>query len=107
MASNPDKVTVNPPGQDALGRPNFIVEMEDGFYYLTLAVVEYNEANTGGDARKEEGVANIRRLFEQGVAAKPLRACLVVAPAAPEAAGLAGLDGGPGVNTRAFGVNTK
>lgn len=105
MADNPDSVTVDPPGLTALGRPNFIIEAADGTYYLTVALLEYSEAAAGDDEEKKAGVANVRRMFEEGVRESPRRACLVVGPPTSEAAGFAGP--APGVNTRPFGVNTN
>ena len=107
MADNPNNVTVSPPGLTALGSPNFIIEAADGTLYLSVALLEYSESAAGGDAEKQAGVANVRRLFEEGVAQQPLRACVVSGPSAA-AESLAPMDDTkPGVNTRPFGVNTN
>ena len=107
MADSADTVTVGPSGLKALGRPNFIVEAADGTLYLTIAALEYSEAAAGDDAQKKEGVATVRRMFEEGVAQRALRACEVAGPAAREATGLEIDVDAPGVNTEPPGVNTN
>ena len=109
MAGEADIVTVGPSGLKALGRPNFIIEGADRKLYLAVAVLEYDEAAAAGDAAKEEGVATVRRMFEEGVARQPLRACEV----SGQADALAGPtlmddgDGPPGMQTDPLGIQTS
>jgi hypothetical protein len=108
MATSSDIVTINPPGREALGRPNFIIEAADGTLYLTVAVLGYSEAAAGDDAARREGVATVRRAFEEGVANAPLRACEVTGRG-DAFAGPAPMDedGPPGMNTDPLGMNTQ
>ena len=110
------------PGLTALTSPNFIVE-KDGELYLAVAVLKYSEreaeAETDPELRKQkqEGVAQVRRMFEEGLSNGNLDACEVqfaakTARSSMTASSMVAFSEGdelppPGMNTEPPGMNTS
>ena len=113
----PTDVAGNLPGLTALTSPNFIVE-KDGELYLAVAVLKYSEreAEAETDAelrqRKQEGVAQVRQMFEDGLKNGNLDACEVQFAARTASASMVAFGEGdelppPGMNTEPPGMNTS
>ena len=105
------------PGLTALTSPNFIVE-KDGELYLAVAVLKYSEREAAAEAdpeikqRKQEGVAQVRQMFEEGLKAGNLDACEVQFTARATASSMVAFGEGdnlppPGMNTEPPGMNTS
>ena len=107
------------PGLTALTSPNFIVE-KDGDLYLAVAVLKYSERDAEAESdpelkrQKQDGVAQVRRMFEDGLKNGNLDACEVqfAAKTTASSASMVAFGEGdnlppPGMNTEPPGMNTS
>jgi hypothetical protein len=109
----PESVAKHLPGLTALTSPNFIVE-KDGELYLAVAVLKYSEREADAERdpalkeQKKQGVAKVRRMFEEGLKASNLD-CSEVKFAASASSILESGEGEPppGMNTEPPGMNTS
>ena len=63
-----DIVRISSRSSPALAEPNFVVKVNDGLYYLAVAVLEYDEKKVTTREQKA-GFARIRETFERAVSA--------------------------------------
>ena len=109
----PDVAARQIPGLPVLTAPNFIIET-DGELYLAVAVLKYSEreADAEPDAalreKKKEGVARVRKMFEEGLGGAKLDCCEVQFTSTSASMTAFGEgDSPPGMNTEPPGMNTS
>jgi hypothetical protein len=110
----PENVAQHLPGLTVLTSPNFIIE-QDGDLYLAVGVLKYSEREADAERdpalkeQKKQGVAKVRRMFEEGLKSSNLDCCEVKFAASASSI----LESGegdttpPGMNTEPPGMNTS